>query len=166
MTLPDESRLDRLCSSLFGPDEPGAAIGILGPGGFRYAKGVGLANLEQGIGFSPQTAFRACSITKQFVCLLVRQLEQEGKIALDAHPSRYVPALTAFPATLTVRHLCQNRSGLLDYWCAAMLTGACSKPPEASPVPAARAAVERVGLGVHAREIGRASCRERVSSPV
>ncbi|MBL8525239.1 MAG: serine hydrolase [Betaproteobacteria bacterium] len=109
---------------MFAPDEPGAAIGILAPGGFRYAKGVGLANLEQGIVFSPQTTFRACSITKQFVCLLVRQLEQEGEINLDAHPSRYVPALTAFPATLTVRHLCQNRSGLLDYWCAAMLTGA------------------------------------------
>ena len=68
--------------------------------------------------------FRACSISKQFVCLLIRQLEQEGRITLDSHPSAYLPALAGFPSSLTIHHLCQNRSGLRDYWCIAMLTGA------------------------------------------
>ena len=117
-------QLDALCESLFSPDAPGAAIGVLMRGGFRYAKGFGLANLDARIPFTPQTPFRVCSITKQFVCLMMRQLESEGKIALDLHPSRYLVALDRFPAALTVRHLCQNRSGLRDYWCAAMLTGA------------------------------------------
>lgn len=115
--------LDSLCHSLFPPDSPGAAVGVL-MGDLRYAKGFGLANLAERIAFTPKTSFRACSISKQFVCLLVLQLEREGKINLDAHPSKYVAALEAFPASLTVRHLCQNRSGLLDYWCVAMLTGA------------------------------------------
>ncbi|MEP7155801.1 MAG: serine hydrolase, partial [Betaproteobacteria bacterium] len=115
--------LDSLCHSFFPPDSPGAAVGIL-KGALRYAKGFGLANLAERIPFTPQTPFRACSVSKQFVCLLVLQLEREGKINLDAHPSTYVAALHAFPASLTVRHLCQNRSGLLDYWCVAMLTGA------------------------------------------
>jgi D-aminopeptidase len=74
--------------------------------------------------FPSPRRFRACSISKQFVCLLVRQFEQERLIDLDAHPGRYLDALSSFPPTLTVRHLCQNRSGLLDYWCVAMLTGA------------------------------------------
>ena len=115
--------LDSLCHSFFPPDSPGAAVGVL-MGELRYAKGFGLANLAERIPFTPQTPFRACSISKQFVCLLVLQLEREGKINLDAHPSIYVAALNAFPASLTVQHLCQNRSGLLDYWCVAMLTGA------------------------------------------
>ena len=117
-------QLDALCGSLFSPDAPGAAIGVLMRGGFRFAKGFGLANLEAKIAFTPQTQFRVCSITKQFVCLMMRQLESEGKIAQDAHPSRYVAALNNFPPDLTIRHLAQNRSGLRDYWCAAMLTGA------------------------------------------
>lgn len=124
MTLPDKTRLDLLCASLFGPNEPGAAFGVLGPGGFSYAAGFGLANLDRKIPFTAQTPFRACSISKQFVCLLVRQLENEGGIDIDRRPAHYLPALAAFPTTLTIRHLCQNRSGLLDYWCMAMLTGA------------------------------------------
>jgi D-aminopeptidase len=124
MTLPDKTRLDLLCASLFGPNEPGAAFGVLGPGGFSYAAGFGLANLDGKIPFTAQTPFRACSISKQFVCLLVRQMENEGVIDIDRRPAHYLPALADFPAKLTIRHLCQNRSGLLDYWCAAMLTGA------------------------------------------
>ncbi|MEO8102811.1 MAG: serine hydrolase [Betaproteobacteria bacterium] len=117
-------RLDTLCRSLFPADAPGAAIGVLTGDGMRYAKGFGLANLATKTPFTPQTPFRACSISKQFVCLLIRQLEHEGKIELDAHPSRYLPELATFPPRLSVRHLCQNRSGLRDYWCAAMLMGA------------------------------------------
>jgi D-aminopeptidase len=116
-------RLDALCHSLFPANAPGVAIGVLAGNTVRYAMGFGLANLESKIPFTPKTQFRACSICKQFVCLLVRQLEREGKIDLDSHLSRYVPSLTAFPATLRVRHLCQNRSGLQDYWATAMLSG-------------------------------------------
>ena len=124
MRRPDEKHLDQVCEALFDPAEPGAAVGVLAAGGFRYARGFGLANLAQQIPFTAKSRFRACSISKQFVCLLVRQFEQERLIDLDAHPGRYLDALSSFPPTLTVRHLCQNRSGLLDYWCVAMLTGA------------------------------------------
>ena len=116
--------LDALLEPVFPDYEPGAAIGVAIDGEIRYVKGFGLANLSNRDAFTPDTQFRACSISKQLVCLLVRQLEQEGLLELDAHPSKYVPALALFPESLSVRHLCQNRSGLLDYWCVAMLTGA------------------------------------------
>ena len=115
--------LDTLLESAFPADAPGAAIGVVIDGEIRYVKGFGLANLNTRVRFTADTQFRACSVSKQFVCLLVRQLEREGLLALDAHPSKYVPALAKFPESLTVRHLCQNRSGLHDYWCVAMLTG-------------------------------------------
>ena len=116
--------LDTLLEPIFPVDAPGAAIGVVIDGEVRYVKGFGLANLNTRVPFTADTQFRACSVSKQFVCLLVRQLEREGLLALDAHPSKYVPALAMFPESLTVRHLCQNRSGLHDYWCVAMLTGA------------------------------------------
>ena len=120
--------LDTLCHGLFPAGDPGAAVGVIafdkGGDSLRYARGFGLANLAKKIAFTPQTPFRACSISKQFVCLLVLQLEREGKIDLGAHPSAYLPLLKTFHPATTVRHLCQNRSGLRDYWCTAMLTGA------------------------------------------
>ena len=116
--------LDTLLASVFPADAPGAAIGVVIDGEINYVKGFGLANLNTCDKFTPATQFRACSVSKQFVCLLVRQLEQEGLLELGAHPAKYVPALAMFPASLTVQHLCQNRSGLHDYWCVAMLTGA------------------------------------------
>lgn len=117
-------RIDSLANEFFTADAPGGAIGLIVDGELRYAKGFGLANLEAQSAFTPATVFRACSISKQFVCLLVLQLAREGKLALDAHLSAYLPALKDFSPDLTLRHLSQNRSGLRDYWCAAMLTGA------------------------------------------
>ncbi len=116
--------IDSLAHDYFAADAPGGAIGLIRDGELRYAKGFGLANLAQQSAFTPSTVFRACSISKQFVCLLVLQLVDEGKLSLDAHPSAYLPEMKSFSPDLTLRHLCQNRSGLRDYWCAAMLTGA------------------------------------------
>lgn len=116
--------VDTLARSLLPDNAPGGAIGVILDGGVRHAQGYGLANLEGGTAFTPHSVFRACSISKQFVCLMILQLVREGKLSLAHHPARYVPGLTGFDRALTLHHLCQNRSGLRDYWCAAMLTGA------------------------------------------
>lgn len=131
--------LQQALSTQFPDGAPGAALGIW-QHGRAYAGGSGLASLSPAIPFTPQTPFRACSITKQFVALVLLQLAAEGRLSLDEHPGRYVPALSSFDPGLRLWHLAQNRSGLPDYFCAAMLTGA---QPE-SPFPAA-AGAELIG---------------------
>ena len=79
--------------------------------------------------FSTQSLFRACSITKQFLALILLQLDAEGRLSMDDAPGRFVPELAARDPRLRLWHLAQNRSGLPDYWCAAMLTGAQPETP-------------------------------------
>ncbi len=110
-------------SAHFPDSAPGAALGVIHAG--RCSAGAaGLASLSPRIAFTPQTQFRACSITKQLVALLLLQLAAEGRLSLDDSPGGYLPSLRALDPRLRLWHLAQNRSGLPDYWCAAMLTGA------------------------------------------
>lgn len=115
-------------SARFAADAPGAALGILHQGRC-FAGSRGLAAIEPARAFSPQSQFRACSITKQLVALVLLQLDAEGRLSLDDPPSRFVPELAALDPRLRLWHLAQNRSGLPDYWCAAMLTGAQPETP-------------------------------------
>ncbi len=118
-----QAELARLVTAQFPPEQPGVVVGVLQRGA-RFTFGSGLANLETHQAFTPQSLFRACSITKQFVALLLLQLEEAGRLSLQDKPGKFVPALTGFDPALRLAHLAQNRSGLVDYWCAAMLTGA------------------------------------------
>ena len=71
---------------------PGAAVGVL-YGGRCLAGAAGLSSLSPALPFTAQTQFRACSITKQLVALLLLQLAAESVLSLDDPPGRYVPAL-------------------------------------------------------------------------
>ncbi len=126
LALPDP--LAAALRARFPDGAPGAVLGIW-QGGRCYAGGVGLASLATQAPFTPRSQFRACSITKQFVTLLLLQLVAEGQLSLADPPGRYVPELLGLDPRLQLRHLAQNRSGLPDYFCAAMLTGAQPETP-------------------------------------
>ncbi|MEU5696422.1 serine hydrolase domain-containing protein [Actinosynnema sp. NPDC020468] len=59
--------------------------------------------------------FRIGSITKTFVSTVVLQLVGEGRVALDAPVSRYLPGLLPDGDVITVRNLLQHTSGLYNY---------------------------------------------------
>jgi D-aminopeptidase len=113
----------QLIRNKFPADAPGLAVGVM-QRGQSMTLGHGLASLEPALPFTPRSLFRACSTTKQFVALLLLQLDAEGKLSLEDTPGKWVPTLAGFDPALRLKHLAQNRSGLADYWCAAMLTGA------------------------------------------
>ena len=77
-------------------------------------------------------AFAPASIRKQLVALLLLACGS-GRPSLDDSPDRYLPQLRSagFDPRLTLWQLAQMRSGLPDYWCVAMLTGA---QPDAFPL--------------------------------
>lgn len=125
---PLPAKLSAALAARFPDGAPGAALGII-QHGRSYAGAAGMASRSPAIAFTPQTRFRACSITKQFVALLLLQVAAEGRLSLDDSPGRYVSALAGYDPTLQLWHLAQNRSGLPDYWCAAMLTGAEPETP-------------------------------------
>ncbi len=126
MTLP--SRICHILSDILtraaASDEPGIAVGIAKGGRMVWSGGHGLANLETRAAFTPQTPFRICSISKQFACALVMREARAKRIALDAHPSRYLSWAKVLDPALTIRHLMQNKSGIRDQWTLAMMMGA------------------------------------------
>jgi D-alanyl-D-alanine carboxypeptidase len=59
--------------------------------------------------------FRAGSITKSFVATVVLQLVGEGRIALDDPSGEWLPGLVPGGDRITIRHLLQHTSGIVDY---------------------------------------------------
>ena len=110
--------LEAILARTVGVDEPGIAVGVLKHdpkhGRVLWRGARGLSNLESQAPPSTRTPFRICSISKQFACALVMREVAAGRIALDAHPSRYLPWTRGMDRALTIAHLMQNKSGLRD----------------------------------------------------
>lgn len=93
----------------------GGAIALVEHGETVALTTFGLADLERGLSFDADTPFHICSLTKQFTACVLLMLERDGKIDLDRDVRVYLPELPDFQATVTVRHLLTNTSGLKDY---------------------------------------------------
>ena len=105
-------------------DAPGCAVGVREEGKLTFSKGYGLASLEHRVPITPQTAFYAGSISKQFTAASVMHLVRQGKVALDAPVRQYVPELPAFKeGNPTVRHLLHHVSGLRESYALLDLAG-------------------------------------------
>ena len=116
--------LEAILSRTVAVDQPGIAVGIAQHGRVLWQGARGLSNLASQLPLTTRTPFRICSISKQFACALVMHEVAAGRIALDAHPSRYLPWTRGMDRALTITHLMQNKSGLRDQWVLAMMMGA------------------------------------------
>ncbi len=128
--------------------EPGIVLGIRQGGHTLFTAARGLANLETGTAFTATSAFRICSITKQFVCALVWREVLAGRIDVAAHPGKYVGWMKCFDPALTILHLMQNKSGIRDQWVMAMMMGA--KPEQRFTLEDGFAAMRRAPASMFA----------------
>jgi len=121
------SRLDRISAAI--PRTypgPGGAIAALRNGEVVLRHTWGYANAERRIPFTPRTLFRMCSITKQFTCAVVLDAFPDPSV-LDADVKARLAKLDVPPPTAL--QLCNNQSGLRDYWAVAMLHGSPAEAP-------------------------------------
>lgn len=103
--------LDRMFEPFARCDAPGLIVGIAGKDGFTYRRGFGLADAQQGAANTATTRMRIASITKQFTCLALMLLAEDGKLDIDAPVGRYLPELAAPLAAATPRQLMTHTSG-------------------------------------------------------
>ena len=83
-------------------------------GRVRYAKALGTANIATGEPLTTRSAFNLASVSKQFMALMIMQLQERGKLRYDERVQTYLPD---FPYdTITVRHLLTHTSGLPEYF--------------------------------------------------
>jgi D-alanyl-D-alanine carboxypeptidase len=94
---------------------PGVLIGVWDGAGNSYIHGFGVADLATGRPLTPDDHFRIGSNTKTFVVSVLLQLADEGRLNLDDPLSKFNIGVDVPNAqNITLRELCQMRSGLFE----------------------------------------------------
>ncbi|OXM42971.1 serine hydrolase domain-containing protein [Amycolatopsis alba] len=111
--------VDKALKTLVQDGVPGAQATVTSASGRSWSEREGVGNLQTRTPFPRGAKFRAASVTKPFVSVVVLQLVAEGKVGLDTPIDRYLPGLVAGNGNdgtkVTVRQLLQHTSGLHDY---------------------------------------------------
>jgi CubicO group peptidase (beta-lactamase class C family) len=103
---------------------PGIVAGIVQDGRLAHVTALGLADIAAVQQTTPATAFRIASMTKSITALAILSLRDQGRLALDAPLTQYVPQFAAVPPPtkdsppVTVRHLLSHVAGFVtdDPW--------------------------------------------------
>lgn len=113
---------------------PGGAIAVLKDGELVGEQVWGYADLERRIPLETKTQLPICSISKQFVCALLIDLERNPTPAMAVKGdvkkqwadqlAQLLPPEVTKNSGLTIQHLCDMRSGIRDYWAMTTLWGA------------------------------------------
>lgn len=110
------ARLDSLMRASDRTDGPGYAIGIIQNGMPVYSRATGMANLETRAVFRPETVSDIGSVAKQFTCMAVLLLAEQGKLDPDEDIRKYLDGIPDFGKTITIRHLMNHTSGLREIY--------------------------------------------------
>lgn len=105
---------------------PGGVAGLVFEGKVIAARAWGYKDLDTAAPMTAETRLPICSISKQFTCQVL--LATLGDPA--AHDGKVAAYLSQFTGPLpTLRQLCDNQSGLRDYWALTVLQGARAEQP-------------------------------------
>jgi CubicO group peptidase (beta-lactamase class C family) len=118
MTAPAQvtaTQIDAIFAKFTNPREPGCAVLVIEDGKAVFRKGYGITDLRSLHAITPQTNFRLASLTKQFTATAIMLLARDGKLRYDDHLSNVFPDFPTYGRAITIRHLLNHTSGLLDY---------------------------------------------------
>lgn len=112
----DEAAADSVAAAVLSSKPSGGlTIAVARGGKTLFARGYGLANVQDRVAASGDTVFPICSISKNFAAAAVLKLAEEGRLARDAPAARYLPGVAGLPPEITVDELLNHSSGLGSY---------------------------------------------------
>jgi CubicO group peptidase (beta-lactamase class C family) len=94
---------------------PGASVVVIADGRVVLRRAYGMADLERRVAATPETDYRLASVSKQFTAMAVMLLVTGGKLRYDQPVRDFLPELPAAAGPVTIRHLLNHTSGLVDY---------------------------------------------------
>ena len=107
--------VDRLLSSHYPADGPGATAIITKGGETIYRNAFGMANLELDVDMRPEHVFEIGSITKQFTAVSILMLVEQGQLSLTDEITKFLPDYPTHGHKITVHHLLNHTSGIKSY---------------------------------------------------
>ncbi|HMK22437.1 MAG TPA: serine hydrolase domain-containing protein, partial [Terriglobales bacterium] len=114
--VPDKEIASRIQAYLQPFGETGNVIGtvLVARGGrILFRQSYGMANYELGVPNSSETRYHIASVSKPFTAAAILQLQEQGRLSVSDHVSKYVPG---FPngERITLDHLLTHSSGIPD----------------------------------------------------
>lgn len=110
-----KKRIDQLIKAQAERQSPGFSVAVVENGKIVYERSTGLANVEKDLAATSQTNYRIASVTKQFTACAILQLVNKGQLSLTDNLRKFFPEFPAYANAITVHHLLNHRSGLIDY---------------------------------------------------
>lgn len=116
MTREEMSRhIDEVFSTVYHPDEPGAAVLIMQGGDTLYSRCFGLADMVTREPVSFESNFCIASVSKQFSAVALLQLAEQGKVSLKDSLAKFFPEFRApFFKNIRLHHILSHTSGIPD----------------------------------------------------
>ena len=111
----DPAQVDAIFAPLKSSDSPGAAVLVKKAGTVIFERGYGVTDLRSRAAIDEHTNFRLASCTKQFTAMAVMLLVHDGKLRYEDRLTDIFPDFPNYGGAITVRHLLNHTSGLLDY---------------------------------------------------
>ncbi len=108
-------RIDAIFAGLISSREPGAAVLVVKDGRIDFERGYGVTDLTSRHRIDAGTNFRLASVTKQFTAMAVMLLVRDGKLSFESRLTDIFPDFPEYGKDITVRHLLNHTSGLMDY---------------------------------------------------
>ncbi len=93
---------------------PGITVGVSRGGEVVLHESAGMASVELGVPVGPETCFRIASVSKQFTCLAVLMLAQEGRLSVEDPVGLHLPELPEWGGRVTLDQLMHNTGGVRD----------------------------------------------------
>ncbi len=117
-----EKRLDQVIAPVMNDHTPGMMLLIACGDEILLRKPYGMADLEKKIPVKPDDQFAIASNTKQFTCMAIMMLKEQGLLEYDEPIARFFPDFPDYRHHVTIRHLMNHQSGIPDYteapnWC-------------------------------------------------
>ena len=134
-SAPATAALDALFSAFNRSDKPGVIAGVSHKGQVIYRRGFGLASVEHGVANSPVTRSRIGSTSKQFACLGILLLAEEGKVDVDASVRTFFPELPVLQGEATLRQLMSHTSGYRCFLSTGFIANGMAIRPAGTVIP-------------------------------
>jgi CubicO group peptidase (beta-lactamase class C family) len=111
----DQRAIDSLFSAYAGENVPGAGVVVIRDDHVLMRGAYGMADLERHTRATPATNYRLASVSKQFTAMAVMLLVKDGTLGYDQPVRGLIPELPRSVDAVTIRHLLNHTSGLVDY---------------------------------------------------